>query len=70
MLVSKSQPVKPGVRTEAHQMLYDWQVLKTLVLMAILYPYINVGDVKSLQANIRKDQGNLYLQHLLLAFIE
>lgn len=50
-------------------MLYEQQVLKTLALMAMLYLYISVDHVKSLYVN-RKDQGNLDLQHLLLAFTE
>lgn len=47
MLVSKITAIEAR-RTEDHQMLYKWQVLKMLLLMAVLYLYISIGDVKSL----------------------
>lgn len=48
MLVSKITAIEARRRTEDHQMLYKWQVLKMLLLMAVLYLYISIGDVKSL----------------------
>lgn len=51
-----------------HQMLYERQVQKTLVLMAMLYLNIHIGDVTYPQGYVGKDQGNLDLKPSLLVF--
>lgn len=58
----------PGVKEIIHHMLYEWWVQKTLVLMAMLYLNIHIGDINHPQGYVRKDQSNLDLKPLLLVF--
>lgn len=58
--------MEPVVKEMIHQMPYEWQVQKTLVLMAMLI--LNIGDINYPQGNVGKNQGNLDLKPLLLVF--